>query len=823
VFNFVRKIFKDANQRAIEKLLPKVAVVNQWEKELETLSDEEIKRKSSELKKRVQAGEALTEVLPEAFALVREAAKRTLGQRHFDVQILGGIILAQGGIAEMKTGEGKTLAATLSAYLRGLTGKGVHIITVNDYLAQRDTVWMGQIYNFLGLSVSCLVHENALLYEPDLRLANRELQDKAKKQLAVGSKPDTDRDILGGFKVFHEFLRPIERKQAYQADIVYGTNHQFGFDYLRDNLVYQEKDLVQRELYFAIVDEVDSILIDEARTPLIISMPDQDAAKIYKEFAKIIPRLNRDKDVEIDEKKRRVFLTNQGIEKLKALLGRDIYEENNLVLIHHLEEGLQAYFLFQKDKDYVVKDGEVIIVDSFTGRLMYGRRYSGGLHQALEAKEGIRVQEESRTMATITIQNYFRMYPVLSGMTGTALTSAEEFSKVYNLNVLPIPTNEPMIRKDLPDKIFVTDKAKLSALIQEIKQRHEKGQPLLVGTISIEKNEHLSFLLKRMGIKHNLLNAKNHEKEAEIIAQAGQKGAVTVATNMAGRGVDIVLGGNPPELEQAEKIKQLGGLHVIGTERHEAKRIDNQLRGRSGRQGDSGSAQLFVSLEDELMRVFGSDRILGLIQRLNLPDDMPIENEFVSRALDSAQQKVEGFNFDIRKHVLEYDDVLNKQRDALYRKRKQILLANQELINQVLEQEVSQAIKFFFNNSSGPEKQLKSFKEVVQLPNEVEKDLEKISSLEDLVNRVLDYLLKKNLPSEVLKGIFLQTLDLLWMNHLESMEHLRDTVGLRSYGQRDSLTEYKHEGHRMFRELLQSFSWFNLVNLIRIENVSDKA
>ncbi|MEW5805408.1 MAG: preprotein translocase subunit SecA [Patescibacteria group bacterium] len=809
MFKFFRKFFKDANQKAIEKLLPLVELVNQQEKDLASLSDQEIKQKSLTLKGQVQSGKEkdLGAVLPEAFTLVREAAKRTLGQRHFDVQVLGGIVLSQGKIAEMKTGEGKTLAATLPAYLHGLTGKGVHIVTVNDYLAQRDAVWMGQIYYFLGLSVGCLVHEQAFLYDPDWKQG-------------LGDK---ERDKLGGFKVFHEFLKPVERKTAYQADIVYGTNHQFGFDYLRDNLAYQEKDLVQRPLYFAIIDEVDSILIDEARTPLIISAPDQDATRIYKEFAKIIPRLKPSEDVEVEEKKKKVFLTEAGAEKLKNLLGRDIYEENNLVLIHHLEEALQANFLFQRDRDYVAKDGEIIIVDEFTGRLMHGRRYSGGLHQALEAKENLRVQEENRTMATVTIQNYFRLYPVLSGMTGTALSSAEEFAKVYQLQSLPIPTNKPMIRRDLPDKIFVSEKAKLKALVEEIKKRYQQGQPLLVGTISIEKNEYLSKLLKREGIQHSLLNAKNHEKEAEVIAQAGEKNAVTVATNMAGRGVDIILGGNPPDPVAAEQVKQLGGLHVIGTERHEARRIDDQLRGRAGRQGDSGSSQFFVSLEDELMRRFGSDRILGLIRKLNLPDDLPIENEFVSKAINSAQQKIEGFNFDIRKHILEYDDVLNKQREAFYRKRKTILLADQEQLDQELKDLVRQGCEFFFNHSGELKEQVSNFNQLAQLPEETEAELLKAASLTEIQSLIFHQIKNKTLPGELIKNIFLRTLDLLWMEQLEAMEHLRDTVALRSYGQRDSLAEYKHEGHQMFKALWQNFSWSSLISLIRIQYDSAQA
>ncbi len=801
--NFLKTLFKDANQKAIEKLLPLLALVNEQESFLVELDDGEIKTRSLELKKRVEAGEPLDKVLPEAFAMVREAAKRTLNQRHFDSQVLGGIVLSQGKIAEMKTGEGKTLAATMPVYLHGLTGKGVHVVTVNDYLAQRDTVWMGQVYHFLGLTVGCIVHENSFLYDPNWK---------------GGDQEDAERDELSSFKVFHDFLRPVSRVDAYQADVVFGTNHQFGFDYLRDNLVYQEESLSQRDLYFAIVDEVDSILIDEARTPLIISTPDADAAKVYREFARVTPKLNSEKDVEIDEKRHSVFLTDSGVEKIKEFFGRDIYEDNNLVLVHHLEESLKAYFLFKRDKNYVVKDGQVVIVDEFTGRLMEGRRYSGGLHQALEAKEGLKIQEESRTAATITLQNYFRMYQVLSGMTGTALTSAEEFSKVYGLDVLPIPTNQPMVRKDYPDVVFVSEKAKFDYLVKEVKERNQKGQPILIGTVSIEKNETLSALLKRQGVKYNVLNAKQHEREAEIIAQAGKRGSVTVATNMAGRGVDIILGGNPQDQKEAEEIKALGGLYVIGTERHEARRVDNQLRGRSGRQGDPGSTQFFVSLEDDLMRIFGSDKIRGLIQKLNLPEDQPIQSEFVSKALDSAQQKVEGANFDTRKYVLEYDDVLNKQRDAVYRKRRESLLASDEKVRLLVMQAIEEALEMFLRGqnleSFNKETLWQQLDSLTNLPKVLKDKFDSPNSLKQVVLEFFRVAVRQK-ETEFLRQGLLQILDILWMGHLEAMDHLMDTVRLRGYAQHQPISEYKHESHRMFRELLGNFSMNLFISLGR--------
>jgi preprotein translocase subunit SecA len=749
--SILKKIFGEADQALAKKINPLVGEINVLGPDLEKASDQELKEKSLKLKEKACSGEPLDSLLPLAFALVREASRRTLNQRHFDSQIMGGVVLHQGKISEMKTGEGKTLAATLPLYLNALAGKGVHLVTVNDYLAKRDMVWMGQIYNLLGLSVGCIVHEAAFLYDPSI-------QEQA----------DKERDAVGGFKVVESFLRPVTRKEAYLADILYGTNNEFGFDYLKDNMAYDLESQVQREHNFAIVDEVDSILIDEARTPLIISAPDVESSKWYQEFSKIIPKLDSKTDYEIDEKMKAATLTESGINKVESILGMgNIYEQRGIKYLHHLEQSLKAEVLFKRDKDYVVKEGQVIIVDEFTGRLMPGRRWSGGLHQAIEAKEGVRVQPESLTLASITFQNYFRMYKKLSGMTGTAATSAEEFDKVYGLDVDVIPTNKPMIRTDLPDRIFKNEKGKYQALIKEIKERHSKGQPVLVGTTSIEKNEYLGALLNREGIPHRILNAKQHEKEGEIIAQAGRKGQITIATNMAGRGVDIILGGNPQDPEEADLVRKAGGLCVMGTERHEARRIDNQLRGRSGRQGDPGSSQFFVSLEDDLMRIFGGEKMQSLMEALKVPEDQPIESKMVSSALESSQSKIEGMNFDLRKHVLEYDDVMNKHREVIYRKRKEVL---EKFQNNTLREQVLGIFK-----KSG-------FKEEEYLKKEKEVGEEKMRQIEKVVS--------------------LRIIDAFWMEHLENMEHLRDSVRLRAYGQRDPLVEYKSEGHRMFQKLL---------------------
>ena len=701
---------------------PFVAAANALEDEIQKYSDEEIRAKSTELKERVLRGEPEEEIFPLGFALVREASRRTLKQRHFDVQLIGGLVLHEGKIAEMLTGEGKTLAATSPVYMNALQGNGVHVVTVNEYLAKRDTVWMGQIYETLGLRVACLVHEGAFLYDPLWRVAKED-----------ATAVDKARDTTGSFLVQQDFLKPISRKDAYLADITYGTNHEFGFDYLRDNLAYRTDDQVQRGHPYAIIDEVDSILIDEARTPLIISAPDQESSEYYRTFARVVSRLEEGVDYLVDEKLKSADITESGIDKVEKILNiKNLFAPENLRLTHYLQESLRARGLFKRDRDYVVKDGAVLIVDQFTGRVLHGRRYSAGLHQAIEAKENVAVQQESRTYAQISIQNYFRLYKKISGMTGTAQTSAEEFHKVYGLDVVSIPPNLPVVRKDLPDVIYKTLDAKYKAIAKDVKERTEKGQPILIGTLSIAKSEELAGYLSREGIRYEILNAKNNEREGAIIAQAGARSAVTVATNMAGRGVDIVLGGNPPAREDAEKVKSLGGLHVIGTERHEARRIDNQLRGRSGRQGDPGSSQFYLSLEDDLMRVFGGDRIKRLMTAMNIPEDMPIESGMVSKAINQAQSKVEGFNFDARKHLLEYDDVLNKQRLAIYARRPEIL-----------------------DRGDHPQ--------------------------------------------------YLGALDALWMDHLEGMEALAESVRLRAYGQHDPLVEYRREGSAMFQAMLQNF------------------
>jgi len=747
------KFFGDANEKYLKNLQPIIKKINSLEANFEKLSQDQLKEKAKEFKSRIDGGENLDNILPEVFALVREASKRTLSQRHYDVQLIGGIILHQGRIAEMKTGEGKTLASTLSICLNALKGGGVHVVTVNDYLAKRDAVWMGQIYDFLGMTVGCIVHEQAFLYDSEFKKANEE---------------DKIRDEVGGFKIMEDFLRPVSRKEAYEADITYGTNNEFGFDYLKDNMVYRLEDKSQRSFDFAIIDEIDSILIDEARTPLIISSPTSESTEKYYLFAKLIAKLNLEEDYIVEEKEKSVTFTEQGQDKIIKSLGQDPWGENDISTTHQLEAALKAKTLFEKDKDYVIKEGQIVIVDNFTGRLMPGRRWSGGLHQAVEAKEGVEVKQESRTYATVTFQNYFRMYKKLSGMTGTAVTSGEEFDKVYKLEVVTVPTNKPLIRKELSDKIYKNLEGKFKAVVQEVKHLHQRGQPVLVGTVSIEKNEYLGKLLEKEGIPHEILNAKQHEREGQIIAQAGKYGAVTIATNMAGRGVDIILGGNPSDKEEQQKVKDLGGLRVIGTERHEARRIDNQLRGRAGRQGDPGSSQFFVSLEDDLMRIFGGDKIKNLMQVLKLPEDMPIEAKMISRAIESAQSKVEGMNFDARHHVLEYDDVMNKHREVFYKRRDDILTRFKE---NNLRENILNILK---NSGFSQEDYQKREQEIG------EQDIRRVE-----------------------KDLCLKVLDTYWIEHLDSMSHLRDSVRLRAFGQQDPLIEYKREGHRMFKEMLQ--------------------
>lgn len=826
LMSFFSKILGDANEKYIKSARPMMDEINSCEPEFEKLSDEELKGLTQEFKARFEKGEILDDLLPEAFAAVREAAKRTLGQRHFDVQLVGGIVLHQGKIAEMRTGEGKTLVATLPLYLNSLTGKGAHLVTPNDYLSRIGAGWMGPVYSLLGVSVGVVAHEFSALYDSSYE----------------------DPQAHGDSRLNH--FRTCSRREAYGADITYGTNNEFGFDYLRDNLEYLPSELRQRPFNYAIVDEVDSILIDEARTPLIISMPDEESADLYKTFAGITPQLKENADYNVDEKLKAVAITEDGIDKIEKILNvGNIYEEKGLRFVRHLESALRAQALFQRDRDYVVKDGQVIIVDEFTGRLMPGRRWSEGLHQAIEAKEGVIVQKESRTLATITFQNYFRMYGKLAGMTGTAQTSAEEFHKVYNLDVITIPTHHPMVRKDLPDLVLRTERGKFQAVVREIKTRHQKGQPVLTGTVSIEKNEKLSRLLQVEGIPHEVLNAKNHEREALIIAQAGQKGAVTIATNMAGRGVDIILGGTSPDSKEAREVRGFGGLHVIGTERHEARRIDNQLRGRSGRQGDDGSSQFLVSLEDDLMRIFGSDRIKKMMESLGIPEDQPIENKIVSRAIEAAQAKIEGFHFDARKHVLEFDDVLNKQRDTIYRMRKEILFTEnaggptssgrsdfpklRERIFGMIKEEITKLVEFHTASDSEKDWNIEEIfevtKTIVGVSNEVHGKLREIVAGDSLEKRsaVITYLLEvlnrlyeereKTLGQDGMRNIeravMLRSIDMLWMDHLDQMEHLRDSVRLRAYGQRDPLVEYKNEGALLFRQL-QSAIRSEIVNTI---------
>lgn len=744
-FTFLQSLF---DKGAIQQYHKRVKSINDFEESVALLADEDFPAETILLKNRLVAGESLDDILPRAFALVREAAKRTSGKRHYDVQLIGGMVLHGGNIAEMRTGEGKTLVGTLPVYLNALTERGVHVVTVNDYLARRDATWMGQIYNFLGLSIGVINDmAKSFVYDP----THQEL--------------DEERDEEGSFKVVQQFLRPVSRRDAYAADITYGTNSQFGFDYLRDNLVPNKEDIVQRGHYFAVVDEVDSILIDESRTPLIISSAVADSAALYKTVATVATKLIVDTDYTVDEKLKAIQLTDDGITKAEKLLGiTDMYTEKGIKYVHYLETAIRARALFAKDKDYVIKDGEVIIVDPFTGRMQPGRRWSEGLHQAIEAKEGVKIEQETRSVASITYQNYFKFYEKLSGMTGTAKTNEEEFTKVYGLSVVSIPTNRPSQRLDHHDLIFQTEEGKFKAIALKVKELHAKGQPVLIGTVSVEKNELLGAYLKREGIPHQILNAKNHEQEGTVTAQAGRKGSVVIATNMAGRGVDIILGGNPSTLTEQEEVKFLGGLFVIGTERHEARRIDNQLRGRSGRQGDPGETQFYVSLEDELMRVFGSDRIKSMMNRLGLPEDQPIQNSIVSRALESAQKKIEGFHFDARKHTLEYDTILSYQREQVYGRRRAMV-----------EGDRGHVISTYYM-------------------------LGDTDRLEAIAKEKID-LVGEDAFWENVRRVILFTTDTLWVEHIDTMEYLRQSVGLRAYGQREPLVEYKKESTHLFKEM----------------------
>lgn len=848
-------IFGDPNKKVLQELSDEAAIVNKLEAEIEKLSDQALRGKTDEFRQKIKDGKDIDDIAPEAFAVVREMAKRTLGQRHYDVQLMGGYVLHQGKIAEMRTGEGKTLTSTLAIYLNALTGKGVHVVTVNDYLAKRDAVWMGQIFAALGLSIGCIQHESGYLYDESFIAAEQE------------AEKDEERDTTGSFKVQMDFLRPCERKEAYAADVTYGTNNQFGFDYLRDNMATNKDQLVQRELHYAIVDEIDSILIDEARTPLIISAPAEESADMYYQFAGIVKDLKENEDYNIDEKMRVATFSDEGLNKVEKRLGvENLYTSGGLSMIHHAEQALKAHAVFTKDKEYVVQEGEVKIVDEFTGRIMEGRRYSEGLHQAIEAKEGVEIKRESRTMATITFQNFFRMYDKLAGMTGTAATEAEEFASIYDLDVVEIPTNKPIARDDHVDRIYKNEQGKWKAVVQDVKELQEKGQPVLIGTVSIEKNEVLSSMLAKAGVKHGLLNAKNHESEAQIVAQAGRKGGVTLATNMAGRGVDIVLGGNPSTPEEQEEVKKLGGLHVIGTERHESRRIDNQLRGRSGRQGDPGTTQFYVSLEDDLMRIFGSDRVKNMMDTFKIDETTPIESKMISNSLEKAQQRVEGRHFDARKHILEYDDVLNKHRLGIYERRKKILMDDdydaQADILEMLESEVERVILFHTSGSSesadvpdefkdsaktkkktegdwDPQEIVETFRTIMPVDEQLEKliktefaeltkDKEELAKNRDTVIEAVMKVAREKMASyrsafeeeekvkQLEKTILLRTIDNSWIQHLETMTYLRRAIGLRGYGQRDPLVEYKREAFNMYNTLQENIEKEVVYNVFKI-------
>ena len=818
MLNIFGKLF-DSNEKEINKLKPIIEKINALEEKNKKLKLGDFPKKTKEFRERAKEGEPLESILPEAFALVREAAVRTIGLRHFDVQLMASTALFEGKIAEQKTGEGKTLSATPALYLHALTGKNVHLVTVNDYLARRDAGWMGPIFNFLGLSVSSIISEESFVFDP--KYLTKDAHD---------------------FRLLH--LRPITRKEAYEKDIVYGINSEFGFDYLRDNMAPDNSSLVQRGFYFAIVDEVDSVLIDEARTPHIISAPDEAPTQKYYEYAKLVDKLSSETDYKIDEKLRTAHLTEHGIGKIEKLYGIANIYEKDFDTVYHLEAALKARTLFHKEKDYIVKEGEVILVDEFTGRLMIGRRLSEGLHQAIEAKENVPIQKESKTLATVSLQNYFRMYDKLAGMTGTAVTEAEEFHKIYKLDVVVVPTHKEMIRKDLSDAIYKTGRAKYSAVAAEIEKAHKKGQPVLVGTTSIEKNEIVSELLKRREIKHEVLNAKNHEREAEIISKAGEKGAVTVATNMAGRGVDIILGGDAAKnadgtekkgtkewegwVKKHQEVVDLGGLYVIGTERHESRRIDNQLRGRSGRQGDPGLSQFFVGLDDDIMRLFGGDTISSLMTRFNMPEDVPLKHPLVSRAIEQAQIKVEGYNFDIRKHLVDYDDVLNKQREIIYKRRQTILTADskdsarlKEEIFDKIQNSISAIVSMYSENyqEASPSEQIaEKFGTIVPFDESSLKQIshqleikssidEKISFLTDIAKDIYQTREKQfgeDLARQIEKYVSLSVNDNLWIDHLDAVDNLRQGIGLRGYGQKDPLVEYKNEAFTMFEQLINA-------------------
>ncbi len=821
----LEKIFGTKNERELKRYFKTVEEINALESEIKALSNDELKNKTSEFRERLSKGESLDSILIEAFAVVREVANRTLGMRHFDVQLIGGMVLHEGKIAEMKTGEGKTLVATLAAYLNALEGKGVHVVTVNDYLARRDVQWMGVIYNFLGLSVGVIQHDASFLFDPNYRV-----QDKR-----------------------FDRLRPCSKKEAYLADITYGTNNEFGFDYLRDNMRYSIEELCQRELNYAIVDEVDSILIDEARTPLIISGPSEESTEVYYAVNKIVKYLKPDEDFKLDEKLKTVVLNEQGSQKAEKLLGvGNLYEPSNIQIVHHINQAIRAHYFFKKDVDYVVKDGKIVIVDEFTGRLLPGRRWSDGLHQAIEAKEGLKIEAENQTLATITFQNYFRMYKKLSGMTGTADTEASEFAEIYNLEVVVIPTHKPMIRIDYPDLIYKTEKAKYEAIVREIEDCYQTGRPVLVGTTSIERSELISKMLKKKGIPHNVLNAKYHDREAEIVAQAGRIKAVTIATNMAGRGTDILLGGNPEflaremlagreydEREYEEALKKareicqkehadvvaLGGLHIIGTERHESRRIDNQLRGRAGRQGDPGSSRFYLSLEDELLRLFGGERLQNLMHFLKIDDNVPIEQKMVSKAIENAQRRVEAHNFEIRKHLLKYDDVMNSQRKEIYSFRKEVLESEslKEKVFELLEIEIEEMVDYYLSEET---EGIEKLKEQINARFDVDISLDSTQGRE-LKEQILEKLKEAYeqkeqkigtfLMRDIEKMVFLHVIDTKWKDHLLGIDHIKEGIGLRGYAQKDPLVEYKKEAFELFEEMSRNIVSEILTRLFKIQ------
>jgi preprotein translocase subunit SecA len=854
----LRAVFGTKHERDVKRAMPAVAAINALEAGLTALDDAALRAKTDEFRRRIADGASLDDLLPEAFAVCREVSRRTLGMRHFDVQLIGGMVLHAGKIAEMATGEGKTLVATLPAYLNALTGRGVHIVTVNDYLAKRDAQWMGPVYRGLGLSVGVIQHEASFLYDPtyvtpDIRMTA---------------------------------LRPCTRREAYLADVTYGTNNEFGFDYLRDNMRFSREELVQRELHYAIVDEVDSILIDEARTPLIISGPAEESTELYYKIDRIIPKLRRaativegklseveaekEGDYIVDEKARAVALTEQGIANCERLLGIDnLYDPKHIDILHHIQQALRAHTLYRRDVDYMVKDGQVIIVDEFTGRLMPGRRWSDGLHQAVEAKEGVRIERENQTLATITFQNYFRMYEKLAGMTGTAETEAEEFAKIYKLDVTVIPTNRPLRRVNYPDVVYKTEREKFNAVVEDITKCNQRGQPVLVGTVSIEKSERLSSLLKKRGIRHEVLNAKYHEREAEIVAQAGRLGAVTIATNMAGRGTDILLGGNPeflskellrkkgldpatapPEARRAalaearritepehEKVVATGGLHIVGTERHESRRIDNQLRGRAGRQGDPGSSRFYLSLEDDLLRIFGSHRIQAIMERLGMEEGEPIEHRLVTRAIATAQKRVENHNFEIRKHLLEYDDVMNKQREIVYGMRRQILDGEDqsETIAGWFEDLVTGILDGYAAAGTHPEDwDVAGLNEAlfrqfdVRIPPAAFQEVTSREGLEALVGEAVKQRYaerERELGADLLRALerheMLLVIDQQWKDHLLSIDHLKEGIGLRGYGQRDPLTEYKREAFDLFQDMAERVKAGVVERLFKVQVVRE--